>query len=221
MKPLTLTTERLRLRPPTPADTEDIFAACQDPDIQRWTTVPSPYERRHAEDFIGRLAPEGWLHDTEYTFTVEPRGGGPVIGAVSLHHPRSGTWEIGFWTAKEHRGRGYTAETVTALSRWAFTEAGVDRVEWRAEVGNAGSRAVAEKAGFVVEGVLRAGLFNKGTLRDCWIGALLPSDVGLPSAHPYLPAQAVQAAAHTAPTARAVSEAGNGSAQAPDVPARP
>ena len=35
----------------------------------------------------------------------------------------------------------------------------------------------------------RAGLLNKGTLRDCWVGALLPSDIGVPSPHPYLPAR--------------------------------
>ncbi|MFI5757447.1 GNAT family N-acetyltransferase [Streptomyces sp. NPDC051569] len=188
MKPLTLTTERLRLRPFTADDTDAVHAACQDPAIQRWTTIPSPYERRNAEHFIGQLAPDGWRDDSAYVFAVQARGGGPVIGAISLRHPRSGTWETGYWTAPEHRGHGYTTEALEALARWAFTAAAADRLEWRAEVGNAGSRAVAEKAGFVIEGVLRAALLNKGTVRDCWIGALLPADLGLPGGHPYLPA---------------------------------
>lgn len=68
-----------------------------------------------------------------------------------------------------------------------FTELGAERVEWRAEVGNEASRAVALKVGFVMEGTLRAALLMRGTTRDAWIGALLPSDVGLPSPHPYLP----------------------------------
>ncbi len=79
-------------------------------------------------------------------------------------------------------------EAVLAAARWAFTEAGCVRLIWRAGVGNAASRAVAEKAGFVVEGVQRAGMEHRGTLRDCWVGALLPSDLGLPSRLPYLPA---------------------------------
>ncbi|MFE2597993.1 GNAT family N-acetyltransferase [Streptomyces sp. NPDC059396] len=189
MEPLILTTGRLRLRVPEPADTDAVLAACQDPDIQRWIPVPSPYERQHAEDFITRMVPDGWCRDTEYTFAVEPLDGGPLIAAISLHHPRSGVWEVGFWTAREHRGRGFMAEAVTVVARWAFTALAAERLEWRAEVGNTGSRAVAEKAGFMVEGVLRAGLLNKGTLRDCWIAGLLPSDLGLPSAHPYLPAR--------------------------------
>ncbi len=102
---------------------------------------------------------------------------------------RIGRWNPGFWAAREHRGRGYVVEATLAACRWAFTEAGVDRVEWRAEVGNHASRAVAERAGFTVEGVLRSGVTNKGVRRDCWVGSLLPSDLGLPSTAPYLPAR--------------------------------
>ncbi|WP_240496414.1 GNAT family N-acetyltransferase, partial [Streptomyces torulosus] len=57
-----------------------------------------------------------------------------------------------------------------------------------AEVGNTASRAVAENTGFTVEGTLRSALNNNGTLRDCWVGSLLPSDLSLPSTSPYLPA---------------------------------
>ncbi len=101
-----------------------------------------------------------------------------------------GIAEIGYWAAKPHRGRGYVTEAVGALAHWAFTTAGVERLEWRAEVGNDASRAVAEKAGFVIEGIQRSGIANKGVRRDGWIGALLPSDLGLPTDRPYLPARA-------------------------------
>ncbi|MEU2559030.1 GNAT family N-acetyltransferase [Streptomyces longispororuber] len=191
MEPVTLTTARLLLRTFTPADTDEVYAACQDPDIQRWTTIPSPYARVDAEGFTGRMVPDGWRLDTEYTFAVRPRAGGPLLAATSLHHPRAGSWEIGFWTATEHRGNGYVTEAVQALAHWAFTRLGCTRLEWRAEVGNTGSRAVAEKAGFTFEGTLRAALLNKDTLRDCWVAALLPTDIGLPSRQQYLPAGAV------------------------------
>ncbi|MFJ2774502.1 GNAT family N-acetyltransferase [Streptomyces sp. NPDC087300] len=189
MEPVTLTTERLSLRTFTPADIDEAYAACQDPDIQRWTTIPSPYSRADAEGFVLRMVPDGWRDDTEYTFAVRPLAGGPLLAAASLHHPRSGAWEVGFWTAKEHRGRGYMAEVVLGLAGWAFTDLRCTRLEWRAEVGNTGSRAVVEKAGFTVEGTLRGGMLNKGTLRDSWVGALLPSDLALPSYLPYLPAK--------------------------------
>ncbi|MEU6934701.1 GNAT family N-acetyltransferase [Streptomyces sp. NPDC046385] len=187
MEPITLTTERLRLRIPTPDDAEAVHAACQNPAIQRWTTVPSPYTRHDAEFFVTRLVPEGWSNDREYAFAVEPVQGGPLLAAASLMTRAEGVMEVGFWLAEEHRGHGYMTETVRALAHWAFTALGCHRLLWRAEVGNTPSRAVAERAGFTVEGVERAGLVNKGTVRDAWLGSLLPSDLGLPAQLPYLP----------------------------------
>ncbi|MFG2642680.1 GNAT family N-acetyltransferase [Streptomyces sp. NPDC048370] len=205
MEPTTLTTDRLTLDTFRPEDLDEVLAHCQDPDIQRWTTVPSPYVRQDAEFFLNRIVPDGWRNDTEYTFAVRLRQGGPILAAAALHHPRSGSWEVGFWTAKEHRGRGYMTETVLALARWAFKDLACTRLEWRAEVGNVGSLATAEKAGFRIEGVLRAALPNKGVLRDSWVGSLLPSDLGLPGSLPYLPAP--QAAPRSAPPSAPAFEA--------------
>ncbi|MFE2379448.1 GNAT family N-acetyltransferase [Streptomyces sp. NPDC059398] len=189
MEPVTLTSERLLLRPFAPADTEAVFRACQDPDIQRWTVVPSPYRREDAESFTGQIVPDGWRTGTSLAFAVLDRTNAGLIGAISVfERGRAATWEIGYWMAKEHRGNGYMAEAVTVLTHWSLTTLGVERLEWRAEVGNTGSRAVAEKAGFRVEGTLRADLLNKGTRRDAWLGAILPSDLALPAEHAYLPA---------------------------------
>ncbi|MEU8622874.1 GNAT family N-acetyltransferase [Streptomyces sp. NPDC048623] len=190
MEPITLTTDRLRLRPFVPEDAEAVYAACQDPGIQRWTTIPSPYSSADAELFVTRIAPEGWQQDGEYIFAVEPLEGGPLLAAIGLHPRGPGIREVGYWMVREHRGHGYMTEAVGAVARWAFGSLGVHRLLWRAEVGNAPSRAVAERAGFTIEGVERAGLINKGTIRDSWLGSLLPSDLGLPSSLPYLPAKA-------------------------------
>ncbi|MEU1214419.1 GNAT family N-acetyltransferase [Streptomyces sp. NPDC005791] len=189
MEPTTLTTERLLMRPFTPKDAEAVYTACQDRQIQRWTVVPSPYTRADAELFTGKLSPAGWQDDTMYSFAVLQRGGEELVGALGVHRRAvPGTYEVGFWTAEEHRGSGYTTEAVLAAARWAFTTLGADRLEWRAEIGNAPSRAVALRAGFRMEGEQRAALFNKGVLHDTWTGALLPADLGLPGTRPHRPA---------------------------------
>ncbi|MEU9005448.1 GNAT family N-acetyltransferase [Streptomyces sp. NPDC048551] len=188
MEPTTLRTERLDLRPFAPSDEDEVYAAAQDPGIQRWTMVPSPYERAHARTFVNELVPEGWRADTGYGFAVRLGRGGPLVAAVGVHVRGADAYEIGYWATKEHRGHGYMTEAVGAVARWTFTALGAARLEWRAEAGNAGSRAVAEKAGFRVEGLLRAALHRGGTVRDCWVGGLLPGDLGLPCALPYLPA---------------------------------
>ncbi|MFI5526450.1 GNAT family N-acetyltransferase [Streptomyces platensis] len=182
MEPVTLTTERLVLRPFEPSDAPAVHAACQEPDIPRWTSVPSPYGVADAEQFVGTAVPEGWRDDTSYGFAVVTRAEGALVGAMGLvrldrlHTPERQA-ELGYWTAKEQRGRGYTVEAARAVLRWAFDELGVERMEWLAEAGNESSRAVARKLGFRMEGTLRAKLVHEGTRRDVWIGSLLPSDL--------------------------------------------
>jgi RimJ/RimL family protein N-acetyltransferase len=188
MEPVTLTTDRLVLRVVGPHDTRAVHEAAQDPGIQRWTTVPSPYLPEHASGFTRQLVPDGWEQGSMFTFGVFLPGG-ELAGMLSLTMRSLGVAEVGFWATAEHRGRGYVTEATLTACRWIFTEVGVDRVEWRAEVGNHPSRAVAERAGFTIEGTLRAALNNKGVRRDCWVGSLLPSDLALPSTAPYLPAR--------------------------------
>ncbi len=189
MEPVTLTTDRLVLRAVGPQDTEAVYAACQDADIQRWTTIPSPYLPEHARSFTEQVVPDGWANDSMFTFGLFLPAG-DLAGMLGVTMISLGVGEIGFWGAREHRGRGHVTEAAVTVARWAFTERAVDRLEWRAEVGNTASRAVAQRAGFTMEGTLRSGINNQGTRRDCWIGSLLPSDLALPSTSPYLPAQA-------------------------------
>ncbi|MFC8592265.1 GNAT family N-acetyltransferase [Streptomyces atroolivaceus] len=194
MELISLTTQRLLLRPHDPSDEDAVLAACQDAGIQRWTDFPEPYERQHAAFYLRELVSHGWNDETMYHFAVEDRESGVLVASVNVHrhadtYRHADTWGIGYWTVAEHRGRGYATEAVLALATWSFTERGVQRLEWRAEAGNKASWAVAEKVGFVREGTLRAAQTNSNSLRDTWVGALLPTDLGLPLALPYCPAQ--------------------------------
>lgn len=191
MEPTILSTRRLLLRPFLPEDAEAVYAACQDPEIPRWTHVPCPYTREHARTFVtGAL--DGWLKDTAYNFALVTRDKGRFVGAMGLLRVQQlgapeRQAEIGYWTARERRGRGYTAEAGRVVARWAFEELGAERLEWLADAGNVASRAVALKIGFTMEGTLRSRIEHNGTRRDAWIGSLLPHDLGVPSATPYLP----------------------------------
>ncbi|MCC3774914.1 GNAT family N-acetyltransferase [Streptomyces sp. UNOB3_S3] len=192
MEPIHLTTERLLLRPFTSSDVPAVHAACQDPDIPRYTSVPSPYTPEDARAFIGTKCPDGWRDDSMYTFGLFSREGGRLVGSMclvrlaELYTPERQA-ELGYWTAKEARGRGYTVEAAREVIRWAFEDLGVERLEWYAEAGNEGSRGVALKAGFRMEGTMRSKIVHNGTRRDAWTGSLLPSDLGRPTRTPYLP----------------------------------
>jgi RimJ/RimL family protein N-acetyltransferase len=98
-------------------------------------------------------------------------------GAVDLRVPTDpAVGEVSFLVAPQARGRGYATAAVRALTEWGFTELGLIRVQWWAEVGNDASRRVAEKAGFTMEGLVRQGYQDDGRRRDCWIASVLSTD---------------------------------------------
>src|SRR3954447_15700460 len=172
-----LTTRRLLPRPIAPDDVAAVYAACQDPQIQRWTTVPSQYLREHAEQFACDYAPKAWAAGDAAVFGVTDRATGELLASVGLHFDRgrdAGIAEIGYWAAAAARGSGATTEAVAAVCAWGFATCGVQRLEWYAEVGNVASRRVAEKVGFSIEGTLRSFLVRPGGERvDAWAGSLL------------------------------------------------
>jgi RimJ/RimL family protein N-acetyltransferase len=139
--------------------------------------VPSPYRRRDAETFIGRVAPDGWADGSSAIFGVFDRADGRVLGSVGLHRIADGSGELGFWAAPEARGAGVTTAAAWLVCHWGLGPLGLERIVWQAEVGNAPSRRVAEKLGFTVEGVLRRGLVHRGRRIDGWTGSLLPGEL--------------------------------------------
>jgi RimJ/RimL family protein N-acetyltransferase len=179
MDPVEITAGRLHLRPFRSSDAPAVHAACQDPEIQRWTTVPSPYREADARSFVEEFCPNEWATGRGVVFAVVDSRGGDLLGSLGLSgvDRADGLAEIGFWTAPWARRRGVTVEAVGAVCRWAFAELGRERIEWQAGVGNIGSRRVAERAGFIVEGMLRSRLVLAGRRTDAWIGGLLRSDL--------------------------------------------
>ncbi|MFE9428046.1 GNAT family N-acetyltransferase [Kitasatospora sp. NPDC006697] len=177
--PVTLETDRLTLRPPTAEDVDALTAACQDPEIQRWTVVPSPYRRADAEFFVEKLAAPGWAQGSA-TWCVVERTTGELVGTQALSHRGPGRAEIGYWATAGARGRGLTLEAVREVCRWGFAERGLRRIDWTAYVGNEPSHRLAVKAGFTVEGVLRSWAEQRGVFHDVWMGSLLAGEAGLP-----------------------------------------
>ena len=91
---------------------------------------------------------------------------------------RFSTGHIGYWVAREARGRGVAAEALRALTRWAVETLGVQRLELLTDVANRGSQRVAEKAGFQREGILRSTLeYRDGTRGDSLMFSLLPQEI--------------------------------------------
>ena len=179
---LTLRTERLILRPWAEADIDAITAACQDPLTQRYTTVPSPYTRTHAELFVRETVPRKRAAGTDAVFGAFLAATGEPVACVGLHQlshlgaAYGGDGGIGYWAVPGTRGRGYTTEAVREVCRWGFEDLGAAVIRWSAIVGNEASWRVVEKVGFTREGTRRAQLIQRGVRVDTWTGSLLRKD---------------------------------------------
>lgn len=164
----------LVLRPWTEDDIDALVAACNDPEIAHWIPViPQPYTEEDALSFVrGESAGV-----PEHSFAVAVRG--RVVGALgmSLNSLKyKGT--IGYWVAAPARGQGSCTRALRALSRWAFAELALQRVDLITDPDNIASQRVAEKVGFQREGVLRAHLRHPdGRIRDSVIFSLLPGEL--------------------------------------------
>jgi RimJ/RimL family protein N-acetyltransferase len=71
---------------------------------------------------------------------------------------------------------GFTAEALRPLCGWAFGPGGLRRVELIVDPDNAGSRGVAERAGFRAEGIVRQRFLHRGQPSDVVRYALLATD---------------------------------------------
>jgi RimJ/RimL family protein N-acetyltransferase len=187
MEPVTLTTDRLVLSLPTATDVEAIEHACQDPEIPKWTTVPSPYTRKDAEDFVD-LVSRSWAARTETVWGI--RHADVLVGMIGLHdiaeHPAGGHAELGFWVAEPARGKGYIVEAAAAVVDWGFAELGLARIRWQAVAGNIPSARTARVLGFRYEGLQRQALTSPRGRDDGWLAGLLATDDRTPVAWPVL-----------------------------------
>jgi RimJ/RimL family protein N-acetyltransferase len=178
MRPYDLRGDRVLLSVPTRDDIDRITTLCQDEQLQRWTTIPSPYQRRDASWFVREMVASGWDSGRELTWAVRDPQDRTVIGMVGIALDGHGSAEIGYWLAAEARGSGRMTETVRLVTDHAFDPDGLAlaRLIWKAQVGNWPSRRVAWRVGFRFEGTVRAELIQRGERHDGWIGTLLSGD---------------------------------------------
>jgi RimJ/RimL family protein N-acetyltransferase len=162
------------LRVPSEQDLPAIERRIVDPDIVRWMG-PSEHPAR---ELLERNRTR-WTGGTRATFSVCDRNDacrGHVWVEVDLADPHRGS--VGYWLLPEARGKGFATRSVRLVCRWAFGELGMARLSLTAQPSNDRSRGVAERSGFVKEGVLRSYEEIGGRRVDCVVFSLVPADLG-------------------------------------------
>src|SRR5205085_384676 len=166
------------LRPWRDDDLPGIVAACQDPEISRWTRVPWPYGESDARQYL--LQRFDALHTgTAAPFAIVDAGqDSRLLGSISL---MSLDWlqrrgEVGYWLAREARGLGHATRAVRLVCHWGMTALGLERIDLLAATANHASQRVAERAGFTREGILRSYMQTREGRQDMVAFGLLAGD---------------------------------------------
>jgi RimJ/RimL family protein N-acetyltransferase len=152
-------------------------AAVLDPDVLRFTGFPDPPDPAFPAAWIERYL-RGREAGERAAFAALDAANGAFLGSgMAPHINKPGReLELGYLVAPEARGRGVGTAILRWLTRWAFEEERMLRLELRISPDNIGSQRVAERCGYVREGVLRS-LHFKGDLReDTIVYSRLPSD---------------------------------------------
>lgn len=166
------------LRPFHLDDVDVLVASCNEPLIQLYTRVPSPYTADDARSFIAGAAGRR-LFEESLDMAVAAAEDGRLMGAIGLIVDRHDDHraEIGYWVSHGERGRGVASRALALLSRWALREGLFARLDLQAAVANQASIRVAERCGFVREGTARGGWYRGPERTDMAIFSLLRHDV--------------------------------------------
>jgi len=168
----------VRLREFAPDDVGWVTEGCQDSGVARFTSVPYPYTREHAREWIAgqpdrRARGEGLHLAVTAAHDCVPLGA-VGMGRIDWDHLRA---EMGYWILPAERGRGAAPRALRLLAAHGFDAVGLQRAEVIPFVANPSSQRVAEKAGCRREGVLRSYFLRGGERHDCVMYSLLPGDL--------------------------------------------
>lgn len=166
----------LRLVPFDRSHVDALASTLDDASILRFTRVPEPVPDGFASRWLEAYE-EGRRDGTREAFAIVDGDDAFVGLALAARIDRDGrTAELGYLVAPGARGRGVATTALRLLTDWAFAELGAERLELLISVANHASKRVAERCGYVREGVLRSAHFKQGRREDTEIWSRLPSD---------------------------------------------
>ncbi len=173
----TLETARLNLRWLTPDDAPALFAVFGDPEVCRYWSRPPLAHVDDARALQAEIA-ASFAARSLFQWGIAERDTGALVGtctlaSLSTAHARA---EVGFALARARWGRGYVAEALPAMVRFAFATLGLHRLEADADPRNAASIRALERVGFVREGHQRERYWMSDEWQDAVLFGLLRRD---------------------------------------------
>jgi RimJ/RimL family protein N-acetyltransferase len=143
--------------------------------VLRFTRVPEPVPPDFADTWLA-FYEQGRSDGTREAFSIVDDGHFLGLALAVRISREEQTVELGYVVAPAARGRGVATEALRLLTEWALTELEALRVELWIDVVNEASKRVAERCGYLREGVLRSVYFKQGRRHDFEIWSRLPAD---------------------------------------------
>jgi RimJ/RimL family protein N-acetyltransferase len=131
---------------------------------------PHPYTLENARSFLEHMAHQDPITFYAIATPQEAIGGIGISLNQDVHRL---TAELGYWLAEPFWGRGIVSEAVTRFSRFSLDEFGLIRLYAEPYASNPASARVLEKAGYTLEGRMRASVFKDGRILDQMLYSLV------------------------------------------------
>ncbi len=171
-------TERLLLRPYRSADLAHMQCYATRPAFIRYLPLAAQTGKSVRTFLEARLEEQTQAERTRFSFAIEPRGLGRLVGAANVvitdSEHRSGY--IGFGLDSDFEGQGIMTEAVAAILEFGFEQLHLHRIWATADVDNTRSWRLLERVGLAREGLLRGEKLIRGAWRDSYLYAVLETD---------------------------------------------
>lgn len=169
-------TERLKIRCPLPGDGAVTSVAINRslPELKPWMPWAKGEQTIEETEVHIRNGYISFLNRTDLRLLAFKKDTGEFLVSSGLHRIdwEAGKFEIGYWVDSRYSGKGYVSEAVAGITDFAVRELNAKRVEIRCDSLNLKSRAVAERLGFTLEGILKKEKLSvEGELRDTCVYA--------------------------------------------------
>jgi ribosomal-protein-serine acetyltransferase len=149
--------DTLRLRTLCDDDAEALFRVVDGNRVHLREWLPWLDDNTTAKDSLAFIQATVKQEAANQGFTCAVEFRGRIVGVAGYHPIRwaNKSVEIGYWLAREAVGHGIMTKCCRVLISHAFVGYGLNRVQIPAAVGNRRSRAIPERLGFMLEGVIR------------------------------------------------------------------
>lgn len=178
---LRIVTDRLVLRPPRTADVTEVRRALRANagHLQPWSVATDPDSDPTSLTAVSQSIlnyRRDWKRGRAYVLMISPREDvSRIVGRIAFAGVFRGAFQnayLGYWIDEAHQGRGLMTEAVEAATSFAFTQAGLHRVQAAVMPRNPASIRVLEKVGYRREGFAVKYLRIAGTWEDHWLFAM-------------------------------------------------